>query len=74
MVYYEVMRGLENIFTIRLQMVKLAQDKGISESARLYNTTRKTVQKWVNRYREEGLEGLRNRESQNIFLIRAQKR
>lgn len=74
MVYYEVMRGLENIFTIRLQMVKHAQDKGISESARLYNTTRKTVRKWVNRYREEGLEGLRKRESQNVFLIRPQKR
>ncbi|MGQ9560202.1 MAG: helix-turn-helix domain-containing protein, partial [Candidatus Oleimicrobiaceae bacterium] len=42
-------------------MVKLAREKGICESARLHNTTRKTVRKCVNRYREEGLEGLTNR-------------
>ncbi|MGQ9854639.1 MAG: helix-turn-helix domain-containing protein, partial [Candidatus Oleimicrobiaceae bacterium] len=41
-------------------MVKLVREKGICESARPYNTTRKTVRKCVNRYREEGLEGLTN--------------
>ncbi|MGQ9560682.1 MAG: helix-turn-helix domain-containing protein, partial [Candidatus Oleimicrobiaceae bacterium] len=60
MAYYEVMRGL-NMFKIRLQMVKLAQKQGICESARLYNTTGKTVREWVTRYREGGLRGLANR-------------
>lgn len=73
-VYDKVMRGLENILTMRLQMVKVAQDKGICQSARLYNTTCNTVRKWVNRYREEGLQGLANREPQNIFLTRPQER
>jgi len=47
--YITVMRGLQNIFNIRLQMVKLALEKGIYETARQYNTTRNTVRKWVRR-------------------------
>ncbi|MGQ9561439.1 MAG: hypothetical protein ACUVWA_13095, partial [Candidatus Oleimicrobiaceae bacterium] len=61
LVYYDIMRRLQNIFNIRPQMVKLAQEKGICESARLRNTTGKTVRKWVTRYREGGLRGLANR-------------
>ena len=72
--YYEVVRGLEKTFNMRLPMVKLAQEKGICESARVYDTTRKTVRKWVSRYRQGGLQGLTDRETQNIFLIRPQKR
>ena len=60
MVYNDVMRGLHNIFNIRLAMVYLARERGISETARQYNTTRNTVKKWVKRYKEEGLKGLEN--------------
>ncbi|MEA3266685.1 MAG: helix-turn-helix domain-containing protein [Candidatus Fermentibacteria bacterium] len=60
MVYNDVMRGLENIFNIRLAMVHLAKERGISEAARQYNTTRNTVRKWVKRYKEKGLKGLEN--------------
>jgi len=42
-------------------MVQLALDKGISESARYYKTTRKTVRKWTMRYKSEGLSGLEDR-------------
>jgi transposase len=58
MVYYDVMRGIQNIFNTRLEMVQLAMKKGISEAARQYNTTRNTVRKWVRRYKAEGLKGL----------------
>ena len=34
---------------------------GVSKTARLFGTTRKTVYKWLNRYREEGLQGLLDR-------------
>jgi len=61
MVYYEIMNGMNNIFNLRLNMVQLALDKGISESARYYKTTRNTVRKWITRYNQEGLSGLENR-------------
>ncbi|MGQ9853526.1 MAG: helix-turn-helix domain-containing protein [Candidatus Oleimicrobiaceae bacterium] len=68
------MRRLQNIFNIRPQMVKLAQEKGICESARLRNTTGKTVRKWVTRYREGGLRGLANRKSPNAYSSQDPKR
>ena len=52
----------EGRFDLRLKMVELAQEKGISEAARVYRTTRKTVRKWLKRYEEgAGLEGLKER-------------
>lgn len=56
--YYEIMRGIENIFNLRLSMVKCAIECDISEAARRYKTTRPTVRKWVTRYKKEGLKGL----------------
>ncbi|MCX7785945.1 MAG: helix-turn-helix domain-containing protein [candidate division WOR-3 bacterium] len=61
MVYYEIMNGINNIFNLRLNMVQMAQAKGISETARYYKTTRNTVRKWLNRYTQQGLNGLTNR-------------
>ncbi|MET0469399.1 MAG: helix-turn-helix domain-containing protein, partial [Xanthobacteraceae bacterium] len=34
-----------------------------AEVARRYNSTPKTVAKWVERFRDEGIEGLRDRSS-----------
>jgi len=45
-------------------MVRMAEERGIKETARLYNTTRNTVRKWLYRYRKEGLEGLKERSSE----------
>jgi transposase InsO family protein len=46
-------------------MVRAVVDDGLSkaEAARRYNTTPKTVAKWVERYRKEGVKGLRDRSS-----------
>jgi transposase len=42
-------------------MAELAEQRDISEAARVYGTTRKTVRKWVRRFKGEGLEGLKDR-------------
>jgi transposase InsO family protein len=49
----------------REQMVRAVVDEGLSkaEAARRFNTTPRTVAKWVGRFRTEGLEGLRDRSS-----------
>ena len=49
----------------REEMVRAVVDKGLSkaEVARRYNTTPKTVAKWVDRFGNEGVDGLRDRSS-----------
>ena len=52
----------------REQMVHCVVDGGLScaASARKYNTTPKTVAKWVKRFRAEGVDGLRDRSSRPL--------
>lgn len=52
----------------REAMVRAVVDDGLSrtEVARRYNTTSKTVAKWVDRFRREGVEGLRDRSSRPL--------
>ena len=62
MKYYPIITEMsrEGRFNLRLKIVELARQEGISEAARVYRTTRKTVRKWLRRYEEgAGLEGLR---------------
>jgi transposase InsO family protein len=49
----------------REAMVRSVVEGGLSKSdaADMFNTTAKTVAKWVKRFREEGVEGLRDRSS-----------
>src|SRR5580698_2471581 len=49
----------------REEMVRSVVDGGLSRAAaaRRFNTTAKTVAKWVERYRKDGAEGLRDRSS-----------
>jgi transposase len=61
MTYYQVTKKMSNVFDLRLRMVRMAEEEGISAAARHYRTTRKTVQKWVRRYGEGGLGALKNR-------------
>ncbi len=61
MTYYQVTKKMSNVFDLRLRMVRMAEEEGISATARHYRTTRKTVQKWGRRYREGGLGALKNR-------------
>jgi transposase InsO family protein len=52
----------------REAMVRAVVDKGLSkaDAARGFNTTAKTVAKWVERFRKEGVEGLRDRSSKPL--------
>ena len=52
----------------REEMVRDVVDDGLSQAAaaRKYNTTPKTVAKWVKRFRTEGVNGLRDRSSRPL--------
>jgi transposase InsO family protein len=52
----------------REEMVRAVVDGGLTaaECARRYNTTPKTVAKWVGRFREQGVDGLRDRSSRPL--------
>ena len=52
----------------REEMARSVVDAGLSkaEAARRYNTTPKTVAKWVKRFRSEGVSGLRDRSSRPL--------
>ena len=66
MIYFLVInmiKGKEKMSSVellrfRLSMVKYAIEHSISSAARYYRTTRKTVRKWLVRYKEEGIKGL----------------
>jgi transposase InsO family protein len=54
----------------REAMVRSVLEKGLSKAAaaRQFNTTSKTVAKWVGRFRAEGVDGLRDRSSRPLSL------
>src|ERR1700731_2553769 len=54
--------------TGREEMVRAVADRGLSRAAaaRQYNTTPKTVGKWVERFRVQGVEGLHDRSSRHL--------
>jgi transposase InsO family protein len=54
----------------RGEMVRAVVEGGLSkaEAARRYNTTWKTIDKWVKRFRAEGVDGLRDRSSRPLSL------
>ena len=45
-------------FDLRLRMVKHALAYGVKPTARVFDTTAKTVRKWLRRYQQERLAGL----------------
>ncbi len=48
-------------YNIRLKMVKDAKKLGIKPAARLWQCSKNTVRKWLRRYDEDGLQGLKER-------------
>src|SRR5258708_39184424 len=52
----------------REEMVRAVVDGGLNgaAAARKYNTTAKTVAKWVERFRADGVDGLRDRSSRPL--------
>ena len=61
MKYYWIIRRMSNKFDYRLKMVEYAKLHSISSAAKEFSTTRKTVRKWLYRYEEHGLVGLKDR-------------
>ena len=59
--YYEQITKMPNKadkYDIRLRLVKSAIENGIKPTSRLFDTTPKTVRKWLRRYQQERLAGL----------------
>jgi len=52
------MKGKADKFDLRLRMVKHALIYGVKPTARVFDTTPKTVRKWLKRYQQERLAGL----------------
>lgn len=59
--YKDICGGEQRKFTVRVEMVQYAERHGVRRAAGAYGTTAKTVRKWRDRYREEGVTGLEDR-------------
>ncbi|MBI5124440.1 MAG: transposase, partial [Candidatus Omnitrophica bacterium] len=59
--YHDCVKGMRNIFDLRLRMVEYAKHHGVSAAKREFKTTRDTVRKWKERYEKEGLSGLKDK-------------
>jgi len=58
--YYDLMKDMAIKFNLRLEMISCAKEHGVSEATRRYQTTRKTVSKWLYRHKTSGLDGLKD--------------
>ena len=52
------MKGKADKYDLRLRIVKCAKQHGVKPTARLFDTTPRTVRKWLRRYQQERLAGL----------------
>ena len=68
MKYYELVRDMSNKFNLRLEIVRFAREYGVSEAAREFKTTRKTVRKWRDRYETDHTQGLLDRSRAPHFI------
>lgn len=59
--YFTVIRSKNHRYDLRLRLVRHALEHGIRDAQRTFSTTRRTVRKWLRRYRAEGLKGLEDR-------------
>ncbi len=58
--YYTMIRKSKEKTYFRLQLVMYAEKHGVKPCARAFNTTPKTVRKWVKRYNLQGYKALEN--------------
>jgi transposase-like protein len=56
--YYTNMRLSKDPKLLRYEMVKYAKDHGVKPAARVFNTTPKTIRKWLSRWQPGSLRGL----------------
>jgi len=76
--YYDIMRNCKDQKQIRFKMVIYARDYGVKPAARMFNTTPKTVRKWLNRWEPGSMRGLEDRsrapKHPNIRITKAQRK
>jgi len=58
-----MVKVMKNKYDFRIEMIKTAQEYSVSETAHIFNVSRPTVYKWVNRFKSEGIKGLQDRSS-----------
>lgn len=68
MQYYLIIKDMSNKFNYRFRIVEYAFKYGKSRAAREYKTTRKTIRKWVGRFKQEGLKGLEDRKKTPEYI------
>ena len=56
--YFSILNNSKDKQRFRFQMVQYALQTSVSESARHFRATRKTVRKWIQRFDQEGYSGL----------------
>ena len=72
---YSIFKGMVNFFDYRLKMVRYALEFEISKASREFKTTRKTVYKYLKRYKQEGLERLKNKpKNLKEYLTKCQRK
>lgn len=59
--YYDVIREMKDAYNHRLRLVDCARQNGIKATARLFQTTVRTVRKWLRRYQQDGPSSLQGR-------------
>ena len=59
--YYTNMRQSKDPKLLRYEMMRYAKDHGVKPTARVFNTTPKTVRKWLSRWQPGSLRGLEDR-------------
>jgi len=59
--YYTIMRQSKDPKLFRYEMVRYAREHGVKPAARAFNTTPKTVRKWLSRWEPGSLRGLEDR-------------
>lgn len=60
-----IRQPLEKKYQMRYEMVMMALEKGNKPAARCFHTYPSTVRRWVKRYQEEGIDGLKNRKEKS---------
>ena len=56
--YWSLIREMKDAYNHRLRLVACARQNGLKAAARAFQTTRRTVRKWVRRYQAQGPSGL----------------
>ena len=60
--YWDRIRDSKNPYNLRLKMVRFyLESRNYSLTAKAFKTSRQSVKKWVSRYLERGLEGLKSK-------------